>query len=429
MTEKARALKAEFLSSPYSAYRRTRGLKEDEELTHVGPGTPCGEYLRRFWQPVDFSSELTDLPKRIRILGEELIIFRDRSGRVGLFDWRCVHRGTSLEFGLVSERGLRCCYHGWLFDVDGTILETPSEPATSTLKNRICQPAYPTIEFNGVVFAYFGPPELRPEFPLYDLFKVPGYKFVPGGKRAIPCNWLQIKENSMDPVHTAFLHTRVSTTHFTEQFGLIPETEFFETPIGMHYVASRREGDFVWVRVSDFVLPNLHLVPPIWEKAQKEKIFNRPMLTNWAVPIDDKNTLRLGFWHMKEDDDVSWDDILVKIMFGQTDDRPYEERQRIPGDYDAQVGQGPIAVHAYEHLASSDRGVIMCRKLIRKGIQDVKAGKDPQGIVRVRNNVVQTYAQDTVLHIPKAESEEADRALLLQTGRKVVAGAFVTAAA
>jgi hypothetical protein len=219
----------------------------------------------------------------------------------------------------------------------------------------------------------------------------------------------------------------VTGTQFTDEFGVIPETQYFETPIGMHYVASRRVNDLVWVRVSDFILPNLHLVPPIWEKATKEKIFNRPMLTNWAVPIDDTNTLRLGFFHIKENDDVNWDEIMVKIMFGQTADRPYEERQRIPGDYDAQVGQGPIAVHGYEHLVSSDRGVSMCRRLIRQGIQDVKSGKDPMGIVRKPGQIVTTYAQDTVIRIPKAQSQEADRKVLLETGQKVVSGDYQAA--
>src|SRR3954470_9597666 len=124
MAEKARAIRDEFLSKPYSGYRHKKGLKEDAELTHVGPGTPCGEYLRRFWQPVAFVSELGELPKRIKILCEDLVIFKDRSGQIGLLDARCCPRGTSLEYGLVSERGIRCCYHGWLFDVDGTILET-----------------------------------------------------------------------------------------------------------------------------------------------------------------------------------------------------------------------------------------------------------------------------------------------------------------
>src|SRR6476620_12799642 len=156
------------VSTPYSGYKLNRTLKADETLTHVGPGTPCGEYLRRFWQPVAFVSELGDLPKRIKILGEELVIFKDHSGRVGLLDWRCAHRGTSLEYGLVSERGIRCCYHGWLYDVDGTLLETPGEPADSRVKERLCQPAYPTLEYKGMVFAYMGPRDKKPPFPIFD---------------------------------------------------------------------------------------------------------------------------------------------------------------------------------------------------------------------------------------------------------------------
>ena len=114
------------------------------ELSHVGPDTPCGEYLRRFWQPICLSDELKDLPYRVRILGEELVAFRDRSGAVGLLELHCPHRGASLEYGLIDNKGIRCCYHGWLFAADGTILETPGEPAHSTLKDRLCHGAYPT---------------------------------------------------------------------------------------------------------------------------------------------------------------------------------------------------------------------------------------------------------------------------------------------
>ena len=124
--------RAPFLNTAYSAYHHRERPAEDEELSRVGPGTPCGEYLRRFWQPVVLSEHLGDLPKRLRILGEDLVAFRDKSGAVGLLELHCPHRGTSLEFGLVGEKGIRCCYHGWLFDVDGTILETPGEPADST---------------------------------------------------------------------------------------------------------------------------------------------------------------------------------------------------------------------------------------------------------------------------------------------------------
>src|SRR5437899_6739606 len=136
----------------YSGYYRRDVPSPDLELTHTGPGTPGGEYLRRFWQPICFTDELRDLPVRIRVLGEDLVAFRDFRGAVGLLELHCPHRGTSLEFGLVSERGLRCCYHGWLFDVDGTILEMPGEPETSTLKHRLCHGAYPTHEYNGIVF-------------------------------------------------------------------------------------------------------------------------------------------------------------------------------------------------------------------------------------------------------------------------------------
>ncbi|PYM76609.1 MAG: (Fe-S)-binding protein, partial [Candidatus Rokuibacteriota bacterium] len=111
-------------------------------------------------------------------------------GSVGLLQLNCAHRGTSLEYGLVSERGIRCCYHGWLYDVDGSILETPGEPATSTLKDRLCQGAYPVHEYCGLIFAYMGPPEKKPAFPLYDTFDLPGLTLMPAGKFALPCNWL-----------------------------------------------------------------------------------------------------------------------------------------------------------------------------------------------------------------------------------------------
>jgi phenylpropionate dioxygenase-like ring-hydroxylating dioxygenase large terminal subunit len=204
------------LTTRFGAYLHRHVPKEDEELTHIGGGTPCGEYFRRYWQPICFADDLQDLPLRVKILGEDLVVFRDFRGQVGLLELHCPHRGTSLEYGLISERGIRCCYHGWLFDVDGTILETPGEPLESTLKDRLCHGAYPTHEYNGIVFAYMGPPDLRPPFPIYDSFVRPGYRLIPGRKYAYPCNWLQILENAMDPVHTAFLHTIVSGSQFTD---------------------------------------------------------------------------------------------------------------------------------------------------------------------------------------------------------------------
>jgi phenylpropionate dioxygenase-like ring-hydroxylating dioxygenase large terminal subunit len=216
--------KAAFLTTRYGGYLHREVPEEDTELSHVGPDTPCGEYLRRFWQPICFSDELKDLPHPVKILGEELVVFRDQSGAVGLLELHCPHRGASLEYGLIDARGIRCCYHGWLFAPDGTILETPGEPAHSTLKERLCHGAYPTHEYGGMVFAYMGPPDRQPSFPVYDSFVRPGYRLLPGPKYFYPCNWLQIMENVMDPVHTAFLHTIVSGSQFTDEFGVLAGT-------------------------------------------------------------------------------------------------------------------------------------------------------------------------------------------------------------
>jgi phenylpropionate dioxygenase-like ring-hydroxylating dioxygenase large terminal subunit len=201
------AARLPFLDTAYGAYHHRERPAEDEELTRVGPGTPCGEYLRRFWQPIILSEELHDLPRRLRILGEDLVVFRDQSGAVGLLELHCPHRGTSLEFGLISQKGIRCCYHGWLFDTDGTILETPGEPTDSTLKERLYHGAYPVREYRGLVFSYMGPPEKQPDFPILDTFDLPGYRLVARAPTLWECNWLQVKENSMDPAHLAFLHT------------------------------------------------------------------------------------------------------------------------------------------------------------------------------------------------------------------------------
>jgi phenylpropionate dioxygenase-like ring-hydroxylating dioxygenase large terminal subunit len=418
--------RAPFLTQPYSAYYHREVPADDVELTRVGPGTPCGEYMRRFWHPVAFSDELRDLPKAIRILGEDLVMFRDFQGRVGLLEAHCPHRGTSLEFGLVSERGIRCCYHGWLFDIDGRILETPGEPAHSTLKDRLCHGAYPTREHKGLVFAYMGPLDRKPAFRILDTFALPGYRCLPGRKHIIPCNWLQIKDNAMDPAHTYFLHTIVSGAQFSGEFGVVPEVEWMETSCGMAYVATRRVGEHVWVRTSDFIPPNLHQFPRTWEKATEEKVFGRPYMTIWAVPLDDTHTMNTGYLHIPNDMEVDEQRLhALKESVGQTGAGSYEERQRRPGDFEAQVSQRPIAVHALEHLAGTDRGVIMLRKLVRDGIRATASGKDPAGVTRGEGQVIRTYAQDTVIKISPGATAEAERRQLLGIGRRVMDDFYV----
>lgn len=413
--------RAPFLAIRFGGYYHRDVPQEDAELTHVGPGTPCGEYLRRFWQPICFADELRDLPIRVRILDEDLVVFRDFRGAVGLLELHCPHRGTSLEFGLVSERGIRCCYHGWLFDVDGAILETPSEPATSTLKDRLYHGAYPTHEHNGIVFAYMGPPEERPPFPKYDSFKRPGYRLIPGRKYYYPCNWLQILENAMDPIHTAFLHTIVSGSQFTDAFGKLPELDFCETPVGMIYIATRRVGNHIWARMMEIVLPNLQQVAPIWEDGYQEHSFSGPMLSRWIVPVDDINTLLIEFRHVSEAAGVTpdwWADRNIMAP-GQLAADAYETSQRQPGDYEAQVSQRPIAAHGLEHLGATDRGVIMFRQRLRHGIREVQGGRTPDGLCRGEDTIIATYCNDTVVCIPPAETAEDDRQLMRTTGRKL----------
>ena len=420
------ATKSPFLKTPYSGYLAREVPADDAELTRVGPGTPCGEYFRRFWQPVAFSDELKDLPLRVRVLGEDLVVFRDFSGRVGVLHLHCSHRGTSLEFGLVSERGIRCCYHGWLFDVDGRILDTPGEPATSTLKDRLCHGAYPAMEFKGLVFAYLGPPDKKPAFPAFDAIDMPGWRTEAGRKRVLPCNWLQIKDNAMDQVHTAFLHTIISGSQFTDAFGVIPELEWRETPYGMIYIATRRVGDMVWVRIADLILPNVHQFPPYYEQARAETTFNGPQMTMWTVPIDDTTTMDLSLIHI--DESRNMDEATIEVLkegVNQKGGRPYEEAQRQPGDYEAQSSARPIAVHALEHLGATDRGVTMFRKLLRQEIRALKRGKDPRNVRHAPGDLLHTLSQNTIRRIPPAATPEADKELLREVGRKVADGHYM----
>jgi phenylpropionate dioxygenase-like ring-hydroxylating dioxygenase large terminal subunit len=414
--------RASILTTRYGGYFHREVPAEDAELSHVGPDTPCGEYLRRFWQPICFSDELKDLPHRIKILGEELVVFRERSGAVGLLELHCPHRGASLEYGLIDAKGIRCCYHGWLFAADGTILETPGEPGQSTLKDRLYHGAYPTHEYGGIVFAYMGPPARQPSFPVYDSFVRPGYRLMPGPKYFYPCNWLQTMENAMDPAHTAFLHTIVSGAQFTEEFGVLTELEFVETPVGTMCIGTRRVGQNVWARMVEAILPNLQQVAPIWETGHQEHGFSGPMMSRWVVPQDDTNTMFIELRHVSETEGVTptwWADRTIMAPAQLAADS-YEAGQRQPGDYEAQVSQRPIAIHALEHIGATDRGVMMFRNQTRRGIRAVRAGHDPATLRRDAGVVIPTYCNDTVLRMAPDGDPAIDRQRMRETGRRLV---------
>jgi phenylpropionate dioxygenase-like ring-hydroxylating dioxygenase large terminal subunit len=407
-----------FLNKPYSAYYHRGMPPEDEELTRVGPGTPCGEYMRRFWQPVILASELGDLPVKLRILGEDLVAFRDGSGEIGLLELHCPHRGTSLEFGLVGDKGIRCCYHGWLFGCDGTILETPGEPEDSTLKDKLFHGSYPAYEHAGLVFAYMGPPGQQPPFPILDTYDIPGYRLVARKPTLWECNWLQVKENSMDPAHLAFLHTLPGSEGFTDDLKELGEWDWMETPLGMVYIDTRRQDDRVWVRVADFILPNIHQFPPNQDPMALRNSINRPMATTWAVPLDDTHTMQIGYYRAPESKPMRQGG-----GFGQDASRSYEERQRVPGDYDAQVSiHNGVSRHGLEHLASTDRGIIMMRNMIRGAIRANRKGEAHNSPMLKNGAAVPTYSHDRVVPgIAPAASPDADRQLLREVARDVVA--------
>ena len=432
---------------PYGGYHRRDIPPEDAELTHVGPGTPCGEYMRKFWQPICLSQQLTDVPLAIRILGEDLVAFRDRSDRLGVLHRHCSHRGTSLEYGIVSERGIRCCYHGWLFDIDGTILETPGETPGSRLKDSLCHGAYAAFEHNGLVFAYMGTPEEKPDFPMFEEYDPPNTKVL-AFSNYLPCNWLQAYENGIDILHNAIFHNGVgnaapqrgegkSAFSFNGAFEEIPVTEWrladdgsgTGNGSGMISISTRRLGDKVWVRMNHCTEPNYIHSGTFWENAKEVSYHKRLALTRWMVPIDDTHTWALGWRyfndrvdpeHLGNEDEVGVD--KVDHLAGQTW-RPYEEGQRDPGDYEVMVNQRPIAVHALEHLGWTDTGVAMLRQIIRRGVR----GETPRGLptpAGSRTDICfRSYTSDTVLLVPKQEDHD-DRELLRGIGDRVAAVVF-----
>ena len=321
---------------PCDGYHRTRPGGHDELLVRVGPGTPAGEYLRRYWQPVRLARDLGDAPQRVRILGEDLVLFRDGSGRAGLVHRHCPHRRASLEFGVCETRGIRCCYHGWLFDVDGTILEIPGQPPGVEERRRASTRlgAYPVKEYKGLIFAYLGPPAAVPEFPVYDTLEMPDHEMVPY-QAPFGCNWLQVQDAILDPLHTAFLHSRTSREQFSAGFGEIGEMAFYERPMSFLGTATRRVGDNVWIRVNELVLPNYTQSGAAFAAdGTRQRYFGRTAFARWIVPIDDYRTMCFALGDSSASGATRRtatpprarsSSSRVSVSTG-----PYEERQRFP---------------------------------------------------------------------------------------------------
>ena len=366
-----------------SAYSR-KAPTYNTRLTEVGRGTPMGELLRRYWHPVGLSSDAGPTPRPVKILGEELILFRDGQGRPGLLYPRCCHRGTTLYYGKIEERGIRCCYHGWLFDVEGRCLEMPAEPEPAGPQcQRVRQPWYPAQDRYGLVFAYLGPPERKPVLPRYECLEAMGPgEFVEaddssigsGGIAIAPCNWLQHFENVVDPYHVPILHGSFSGAQFVEQMATFPKVKFEYGPMGVKATSVRPGPDGkTFRRITEAVLPTLRVVPNprVAQYGMVESI-------GWTVPIDDTHYRIYVAGRVKEKGELA----KFKSRYnGKTwAELTPEEHQKFPGDVEAQVGQGPITFHSEEHLMSSDQGIARLRQMFQRQLAALAAGKDPVGV-------------------------------------------------
>jgi phenylpropionate dioxygenase-like ring-hydroxylating dioxygenase large terminal subunit len=356
----------------------------DARLTDVGRGTPMGELLRRYWHPVGIAADAGTTPRQVRILGEDLILFRDGSGRAGLVYPRCCHRGTTLYYGKVEERGIRCCYHGWLFDVEGHCLEMPCEPKPAGAQcRRVRQPWYPLEERYGLIFAYLGPPAKKPLLPRYECLEAlqPG-EFIEaddssigsGGITIAPCNWLQHFENVVDPYHVPILHGTFSGPQFVEQMNAFPKVKFEYGRQGVKAISLRPGPDGKrFRRVTEAVIPTLRVVPNprVAQYGMVESI-------GWTLPIDDTHYRIYVAGRVRESGELA----RFKSRYnGKTwAELTPEEHQKFPGDVEAQVGQGAITFHSEEHLMSSDQGISMLRILLQKQVDIVAAGGDPAGV-------------------------------------------------
>ncbi len=307
----------------------------DPVLTEVDRGTPTGEMLRRYWHPFALASDAGSTPREVELLGEKLILYRDGRGRVGLLHARCCHRGTTLYYGRVERDGIRCCYHGWLFDHEGHTLDMPCEPEGGRHRDRHRQPWYPVVDYHGMLFTYMGPPGHRPPFPTYDVLDdpPPGHQITPNDDniglqdRTTPCNWFQTHENVMDPFHVFILHAAFSGNQFVPQMGALPEVSWHFTEFGVksHQDRVLDDGRF-FHRATEVLMPNVRIVasPFVDSTGKSDSVA-------WSVPINRTTTKIMTLLSRPAGrplqralhDGKRWEDLTPA------------EHQRFPGDYEA----------------------------------------------------------------------------------------------
>jgi phthalate 4,5-dioxygenase len=384
---------------------------QNERMTRTGPDTPAGTLMRRYWQPVALAEELAGPRpvKTVRLMGEDFVLFRDAAGRLGLLDRHCPHRGADLAYGRLEDGGLRCAFHGWLFDVAGACLDTPAEPEGSVLKTRIRQRSHPTVERGGIIWAYPGAGE-PPAFAGFDCFVAPethSFAF----KGFIECNWLQALEVGIDPAHASYLHrffedadpaqnygrqfraasagSDIPMTRLLREFDR-PRIEVERTDYGMRLFALRRLDEArTHVRVTNLVFPHGFVIP----------LSATMTISQWHVPVDDTSC----YWY------------AIFTSFAAPVDQAEMRRQRLElytlpdyvprlnkrNNYGFDAGeqqrstytgmghdinvhdqwavesQGPIHDRRREHLGYTDKGIALYRRILNEAIERAERGERP----------------------------------------------------
>ena len=333
-----------------------------------------GALLRRYWWPVGFTQKVADKPVATRILGEDLVMFRDGSGQVGLLDRACPHRSASLENGRVEEKGIRCCYHGWLFAAGGQCLEMPAEPADSPLKNHVKAKAYKTQEAAGLIFAYMGP-DPAPLLPAYDLLvRQDVDRVVRAGMDR--CNWLQRAENGADPCHSMALHAPVYPSIALKHPSVVYEKTWYGMRFAVNY-----EGELENV---------FHQIMPAHTRRLGARTVDKhpAQYLHFRVPVDDYVTLTYIIEAVETEDGLPG---TIKTRGTRalppdgTHDRIEDGWWGIASqdqDRVAQESQGVIVDRTKETLATSDQGIAMLRRMLRDDLVAIEQGKDPMGIIR-----------------------------------------------
>lgn len=357
----------------------------NDRLTQVGPGTPMGNLLRRYWQPVGVAIELEAEPvQKIRIFGENLTLFRKEGGGFGLVGERCPHRCLSMEFGIPDARGLRCAYHGWLFDETGRCLEQPFEDrmaADSTYKDKTPIKAYPVQELGGLVFAYLGPAP-APLLPRWDLLVRDDIDRIVQIHK-LPCNWLQCMDNAADPVHFEYLHAELGN-YTLRKMGKPPamvraDHVKIEFDVFKYGIMKRRLLEGEPETSDDWTTGHPLLFPNILAVGGSE---SRSLSLQFRVPIDDVNTIQFAYRVAARKPGAAPQPLRVKHT------ELFDEKGRIIADnvptqdMVAWVGQGPISDRTSEHLARSDKGVVLYHNLLLESLEKIERGEDPMGIVR-----------------------------------------------